>query len=374
MKGKLYSLLIIVPVACFALVLVGLSFYLQPFYGDLTRVGGYPENLYGWNEPQLGFSEIGTSYLDYREVDDEIDYLVLGDSFSHICGESRETAALGCFQWTAFFKDITGYNGFTFHQDSFSIKELAWRKGQGYSPEELISKIQALDLKPKFVVFQSVERLVASRLQRYARILGCGDSEELLTPQLRPYESADLFEKARVRAKDALYYDLNAPISVIKHRLSRKKQKQVNLIPVNTDLSLFSSEIKDEVLVSHDDFKLKYRLTDDDIVEARCGLKAFSGFVQRELGIPVVFAITPDKSSIYQEWSTGYQYQVPSIIPKLASDDVWFIDLREPMIEAVKKGVTDVYMPNDTHWGANGAKIASNELIKLLDQMKASGK
>ena len=47
MKGKLYSLLIIVPVALFAALLVGLSFYLQPYTGDLTRMGGYPENIYG---------------------------------------------------------------------------------------------------------------------------------------------------------------------------------------------------------------------------------------------------------------------------------------------------------------------------------------
>jgi len=360
MKGKLYSLLIIVPVALFATLLVGLSFYLQPFYGDLTRLGGYPENLYGWNDPQSAFSESVTSYINQYDGA-HVDYLIFGDSFSHVCEVSSDVPLNSCIQWTGYLKKSAGYHGLTFHHDK-------------YSSQELVDKVKTLDIKPKFLVFQSVERYAVSRLQYYERQFGCESVSERQSSDVNPAGLVDLEESIWRRLREVNAFDLNAPVALIKHRLSKKQRSRVRIIDLDSDLSKFSSEEPNQLLVINEDFDMKSKISNEDIEQAACGLKAFSSYIQTELGIPVIYALTPDKTSVYQNWFADEQYKVPSIIPKLATDDVWYIDLHAPMIEAVKSGVKDVYLPNDTHWGANGAQIASNELIKLLDQMKASGK
>ena len=68
---------VIVPVV---VVLAATSLFLQPYDGGLTRLGGYPEKLYGWNAPQLRFAkplyrQFKTREAGYREP---ADVVVLG--------------------------------------------------------------------------------------------------------------------------------------------------------------------------------------------------------------------------------------------------------------------------------------------------------
>ena len=72
-------------VSVFALAFVGITsglFFIEPFQGDLTRVGAFREAEYRWIEPQRYFTEPRTLSADsldeYREP---CDLLVVGDSF-----------------------------------------------------------------------------------------------------------------------------------------------------------------------------------------------------------------------------------------------------------------------------------------------------
>jgi hypothetical protein len=78
--------------------------------------------------------------------------------------------------------------------------------------------------------------------------------------------------------------------------------------------------------------------------------------------------VTPDKTTIYKEWTEDKRVQYESIIPKLASARVRYLDLRTPLLNGVSNGVRDVYLPNDTHWGSSGAKIVAEELSRYIQE------
>src|SRR3954449_10381457 len=92
----------------YALLLVGLSLvlvagfaawghWLEPLSGDLTRIGWYAENDYGWTEPKLRFEP---PPAEEGRLDGEYDALAVGDSFtaSHTTGVA----------WPNFFAHDTG--------------------------------------------------------------------------------------------------------------------------------------------------------------------------------------------------------------------------------------------------------------------------
>ena len=50
--------IVLIPVSA----LLSLGVYLQPLYGDLTRIGSFEEVNFGWNMPQLTFSHTGLKF------------------------------------------------------------------------------------------------------------------------------------------------------------------------------------------------------------------------------------------------------------------------------------------------------------------------
>ena len=71
MKPKLYNRILI---SVFSILFVVITFFIiwiEPYHGDLSRIGGYRENDYGWNAPQKKFKDchytIGTSLSDYDQ-------------------------------------------------------------------------------------------------------------------------------------------------------------------------------------------------------------------------------------------------------------------------------------------------------------------
>jgi hypothetical protein len=80
------------------------------------------------------------------------------------------------------------------------------------------------------------------------------------------------------------------------------------------------------------------------------------------------FVMVPDKSWAYAPYLPDYSWQIDAA--KHLSLDVSFnmprVDLA--LRAAIGAGVQDVYLPNDTHWGSAGSRIAAQVVSRYLHQ------
>ena len=58
MSHKNYNLILLIPLGSLFAVFIFLALWVEPIEGDLTRLGGFTENDFGWNEPQQQFSSM----------------------------------------------------------------------------------------------------------------------------------------------------------------------------------------------------------------------------------------------------------------------------------------------------------------------------
>lgn len=78
--------------------------------------------------------------------------------------------------------------------------------------------------------------------------------------------------------------------------------------------------------------------------------------------------VATDKSTAYSEYiinksSPSYK----SIFTRLSGNKgVRFAPVEEFVKEQIKSGTQDVYLPNDTHWGSEGHKVAASAIIDML--------
>jgi hypothetical protein len=133
---------VIVPVV---LVLAATSLFLQPYDGGLTRLGGYPEKLYGWNAPQQRFAkplyrQFKTREAGYREP---ADVVVFGDSFTFLEQVS----------WPNYFVKETGLRLQSFRIDKTPI-------------ERILESDTFRSHPPRIVIYESVERALWERSRR----------------------------------------------------------------------------------------------------------------------------------------------------------------------------------------------------------------
>ena len=49
-----------------------------------------------------------------------------------------------------------------------------------------------------------------------------------------------------------------------------------------------------------------------------------------------------------------------------ASTGLVFVDVEEPLRAAVARGVMDVYLPNDTHWGPRGHALVGEAVARYV--------
>ena len=99
MNYRAYNLIILIPLGILFAVYISLAPWVEPLEGDLTRLGGFTENDFGWNEPQQQFSSPLVSLEGKHEYDQYHDVVVLGDSFSEAYPKA---------QWQNYFVRGTG--------------------------------------------------------------------------------------------------------------------------------------------------------------------------------------------------------------------------------------------------------------------------
>lgn len=344
----------------FALVLVPvlglftLGLYLQPLYGDLTRIGSYAEKDFGWNKPQFEFkhplSEIG-EYQRYYDI------VVLGDSFS--TGRPQ-------LHWQNYLVAAKGWSIVTLNINEIKL-------------EQVLENPVFRNTPPKIFILGTVERELPRRI---AYEKSC-DANALLTrgaTTAQPSHVASLVQVSDFKGlakyvERSTSWKSGIKLGYVKDYLwksfLRISYGDAHTYAAKVELDRkgpFSSINKNTMLVYKDDFLKVSWWREMGLSEISCRIGQIRKQVETNRQTQFVLMVAPDKLTAYADFIRDKNLQkisnlsalsdsLPEIMPR--------IDLA--LTTAINKGEQDVYLPDDTHWGSSGYQIAAETLMTFLN-------
>jgi hypothetical protein len=356
---KRYTIWLVSLIAIETLVLLLTCLYLQPVAGDTTRLSGYSENDFGWNIPQKTFSQ--DANLLQEAYDHYVDVLVLGDSFSF-------GGVLGMmnYPWQTFLTAETGWS-------VSSISHYTTKTNPPSYDPTLIPAIVNSEMfqkkPPKILVLEVVER----QLHMLPKI--SGDCK--LHNKIKNYQQLSIKpipgivptnEVYRTKIQPSLNKRLDFAVKYWENLLSFNTRENQSFLFDLTSPKLFSSKESDTLLVYEGDVKKKN--WDDLLVDnIKCRLVNIQNLVQANGKTLFVVMVAPDKLTAYSPFLKDSSIAKYSVIDRLASVQSLHLPRFDlPLQSAIREGLVDVYLPNDTHWANQGQKIAAETLIKYLIQ------
>ena len=340
-------------------LLLGTAVYLEPFSGDLSRLGGYPENAFGWRIPQERFS---TPLYAKDGYDKYYDVVVFGDSFSF--KSPGEQTDVGSY-WTNYFANRTGLSLVSFHIGKTGLEEVVGTKIFLRSP-------------PRFFIFEYVERDIAGIPQKLGAyggyVNGCKPApapimDPLVMSPLRlspqPFDRKEVYLQS---GDDLFGLNLTATANLLRKSIFRNILGIDNTGVINLKLTrgdLFSNNSSSEVLIYSKD-TLKKNWTKKQMKEVQCSLISLQNAIQSNGKTYFILLIVPDKLTVYDGYLKDKQYVGFGKIGQLENLDLNMPKLRQRIKREVAAGIKDIYMPNDTHWGVNAHKMAADVIIDYL--------
>ncbi len=350
MSHKSYNRILLIPLGSLFTVFIALALWVQPIEGDLTRVGGFTENDFGWYEPQQQFSSALFKLTGKRKYDRYYDVVVLGDSFSNASPRA---------QWQNYFVHATGLSLITYKIDDIDI-------------ESFVSSPAYQDHPPRIVIYESVERSFVGRGSSWNK----GDCRTAPTPafkgaplKIRP-GNQDLSSHTRNTRTGPLHPNLSSSVHYLKRLIKKTFNKKSNRA-IKIDLNrndLFSNRENHHILVYRNDFK-RYQVSKENLNRAICGLSYIQNTFQKNGKTFFVGLIAPDKLTAYMEVYKNFDRPKIQWLTEIAKHP----ELNVPRLDValqkeIARGVRDAYLPNNSHWGSNGHQIVAHTLIKYLTQ------
>lgn len=337
---KSSALWLIIPVALIFLVLLPLSFYLEPFRGDLSRIAGLPANKYGWTSYQQRFEPpLFDKIPSPKQVKKPYDIVVLGDSFSQDLEHG----------WINYVVADTGFSAVRF--DIRTVR-----------PDDIINSAWYQQSPPKLFIYQTVERRL--HLRGPALKTACINDRALKAKKISyPFKSLqpNIVERTIPEPQP---FSFDVPTQFLKQQIKGSYKKQrVLLGELNTD-QLFSSKKSNVLLYYREDLE-KFKASAETHAESRCGLKDLQHKIQQNGKTNFLVLIAPDKSNIYADY-LNTERSLRHNIDDILAPPLQTINLHQLLRVQVEAGVIDVYLPDDTHWGMAGYKLVGEKVVEFL--------
>jgi len=351
-----YVLAVLVIYAVIGAFVVTLGITTPPYVGDLTRLGGYREDRFGWTEPQQRF--VPPQYVADR-LDPGTDILVLGDSMTlHRPDEQTDPGTY----WPNWLAVHTGWHIAALHRREYTIEDvLALPAYRAHPP-----KIFVLEIAERAIT--GFERVTADALRQY----GC---EPRISAAISPVLAIGTPLSAVPQSFDRSqpprpFLQLSLGGHRLKHALLR------HFLPEMLDSAsfaldradLFTSHDADTLLVYRDDL-LKIGMNETQLRADACGLVALQREVEADGRTRFVVMMVPDKLSTYRPYVKNFPKDYPHVIPALAQrTELVLPRLDLAFAAALESGTRDLFLPNDTHIGVAGHRIVSETLLRELEQ------
>lgn len=345
MSPRRYFTLIVSAALALVAGAYGLSWWLQPVYGDLTRIGGYAERDYGWNVPMREFSPLAATWggTGYEQ---QVDLLVLGDSFANLRPH---------MQWQNWLAMQTGWRIHTLDKHHVDI-------------DALVASPTFRAHPPRVVIWNMIERDLQTEGQ--GSDSRCATHVSPPRPDALPLRPTSTIHSAFTRplGLDGINPGF-ARTWLWKHLLRNGagiSSGDSLLVQLNRS-DLFTSRLAGGLLIYRPDlYKRNWR--DTDLDRTRCRFAAIAARFEGNGMTRFFTALAPDKSSAYRPWLVNPELVPESRLPALMHDfPVPDARLDLALAKAITRGERDVYMPDDTHWGSTGHAIAADAILKFLD-------
>ncbi len=345
-----------------ATALFTFGIYLQPLYGDLTRIGYYSEREFGWSKPQLLFPDTKLNFPsgpdDSGSYGSYYDILVLGDSFS----DSRPK-----FQWQNYVASSTGWSIDTLNINLIRIKQV-------------ISSQEFREHPPKILIFESVERELPNHL--FENSSNCR-SNDYSTKKLNEFNTRKAFVESTINNKQL------PGLSNTVARETRWSEIKLDFVwkyvwffvlrhlkgDVTTDvykLTLlkpgpFSSENKNEILVYRNDIQKEKSWIKAGLFAMNSCAEEIRQQVEANGHTKFILLVAPDKLTAYSELLQNQKLRNISQLDKLSNQlSVIMPRIDIALEKAISVGQQDVYLPDDTHWGSNGQRVVAETVTNFL--------
>jgi hypothetical protein len=344
MNSRTYCLILLAPVLGIATIALFLLWFNQPQEGDLGRVGGFVERYYGWNQPQHVFTEDTVVFeKTLASAHGHYDMVVLGDSFSHFLPPRL-------FRWQQYIATSARWSVLTVHIDRVWLDDF------------LASAIYKKD-PPGVVVLEFVERNLQVFVKK-GRVAECETAPENDTPALAlanyPVQEKELQRRTGLTS-------LDEALNFLQQRVKRKNLVREYSL---TNNALFSSARPDRLLVIGQD-QGKYKLSEAQVQGVGCYLKNMQQRIEANGKTRFLVIVPPDKTSVYCPYIKARPgLQCAGILDKLAVPGLHLLRLDRDMAAALSAGVVDLYLPNDTHWGYRGSKLAAEAVRGWLQHTR----
>jgi hypothetical protein len=334
----------------------GLYLYMQPVVGELTRMGGYLENHFGWTQPQEHFSEPLFTFAQHiDEYDRPYDVVVVGDSFSADLAKG----------WQNYLAAATGWSIIAFNMNDVD-------------PEAILASPTYRDAPPRLLIYQSVERNLLERFEECPNPAPQSAGAAIQRPlPVRPvpaeieWVGMDRYPPAPVEGMG-----ISTAFNYLKKAAARRLNRNgTEVHQYGLDRAdLFSNAASDVLLVITRDFRIR-GATRDQISAATCGLLAMQRRIEASGETIFLAAIVPDKTTAYSRHINGPDYEDISIIRWFEGAEGLHVTGLEPKFKsAIQAGAVDLYLPNDTHCGYLGYRLMVDDILEVLQQRNLLGR
>lgn len=337
------------------LVCFVLAIRMQPINGDLTRIGAYPESQYGWSTPQRVFAKP----LFGNSVADQADVLVIGDSFA---------TAMSNHQWQNQVVVATGMSVSTVSSYDLTVDQVMADPAYQARP-------------PRFLVLTLVERHFPSVLARQARCEAGPSVRAGAAPSAgypRPVPIPAVVDGVEITRPTAWSDFRDVPLGLAVKQLVREavyrasgrqltKAWQYGLS--RTDL--FSNALPDRLIVFHGDIEKTAQWREPGPAGIDCLLADLRRKVEADGRTRLVVLVAPDKLTAYTPWVTDPSVQKLSELGALVDRHPDLIPAVDRALHAaIDAGTSDVYLPNNTHWGIQGHMVVGQVMADFLQQRR----
>ncbi len=361
------GLAVMLTIVGFALYLVPMSGMISVGSGDLTRIGWFSNNRYGNRKPHLAFRPALATQAD--ALDRHFDVVIVGDSFSYDLEKSwpNYLAAKGLSVLVVLISDNPAKRNVTTDIES--------------QITALLQSPTFRDTPPSVFIFESIERFLKRRLVSDTR--PCLEIEqkeesnastvpigtELAEPPTLRYADPPGYRidevgmpLSRRYDEQQLTYARDFLIKNIRNLLGRKSA--VREFRLNTPR--FSSDRAKALLVVSGDLQ-KNRWGPKDIEEMQCQLLRLQRAVQANGKTLFIALPIPDKLSAYHD------DLVDPSLPRGVVDQLTDPRLNRPQLDKelraeIVAGEMDVYLPNDTHFGARGQALTADVVMRFIEE------
>lgn len=313
------------------------------FYGNNTGVIGESGRVGYTNKgfyPRKMYIDLKKQHIKFKDFKEQkIDVITIGDSFSAGGGGGKNS----------FYQDyIATNNNLNVLNIEFKDFNLDPDKYNNFQMVFMLLNEGYFDrVKPKYVIYQSVERHCIERMDMNI-------DENIKLP------------KTPFQARDIEYFPKNLPfinianlkyiINFVLYNFSDNAfWSQIYMKKLSRNY--FSSKYPNTLLFYYKDLNRIPNSTDKRIQKMNDNLNLLSEKF-KEKGITFYFMPTVDKYDLYSKYIINNNHSQSTFFEKLRplKKDYGFIDTKFILLKELEKGEKDIFFADDTHWSCKASE------------------